>query len=147
MRSALCAIGVDVEVFLRIVYIGIGGFVGAICRYGMSGFVYRMLGGDFPVGTLFVNTFGSFILGFILQMHSEYLVFNENIRVGLSIGVLGAFTTFSTFSYETYCLVKDGEIFKAGFNIFSNVFLCLVAVWLGIVGAKLISGRMQSPYF
>jgi CrcB protein len=133
---------VYVEILVKVVYIGIGGFVGATCRYGMSGLVYRILGVDFPFGTLFVNIVGSFILGFILQMHSEYLVFNENVRVGLCIGVLGAFTTFSTFSYETYCLVRDGEIFRAGINIFSNVLLCLVAVWLGIVGVKLITGRV-----
>ncbi|MBW2648031.1 MAG: CrcB family protein [Deltaproteobacteria bacterium] len=90
----------------------------------------------------YVRFVGSFMLGFILQMHSEYLVFNENVRAGLAIGALGAFTTFSTFSYETYCLVRDGEIFRAGINIFSNVLLCLVAVWLGIVGVKLIAGRI-----
>lgn len=114
--------------------VGIGGFVGAILRYGVSGLIQ---GGEaaFPLGTLGVNVIGSFLLGFIMYSAEYGGFFPEETRAFLAIGVLGAFTTMSTFGYESFRLLENDEFALLGINIAGTVLLALCAVCLGKVVA------------
>ena len=116
----------------QILAIAGGGALGAVLRFGMSNAVYRMLGRDFPYGTLAVNVLGSLLMGFLYVVLLERLVISAEWRAALLIGLLGAFTTFSTFSFETVALFESGEPVKAITNIALSVFLCLAATWLGL---------------
>ncbi|WP_163328628.1 fluoride efflux transporter CrcB [Desulfurobacterium thermolithotrophum] len=117
-------------------YVGIGGFLGAISRFLISGFVQKFFGISFPVGTLAVNVLGSFLIGF-LAMLFENIIAPEWKAVFIT-GFLGALTTFSTFSYETVILIQEGLYQKAFLNVFLNVILCLVATISGMTLFKLI---------
>jgi len=109
-----------------------GGALGAVLRFGMSNAVYRILGREFPYGTLAVNVLGSLLMGFLFVMLVERLAISAEWRAALLVGLLGAFTTFSTFSFETLALFESGEPVKAMTNIALSVFLCLAATWLGL---------------
>ena len=110
-----------------------GGALGALLRFGMSNSVYRLLGRDFPYGTMAVNVLGSLLMGFLFVLFVERMVVSAEWRSGLLIGLLGAFTTFSTFSFETLALFDAGASIKALVNIIASVVLCLVATWLGLI--------------
>lgn len=115
-----------------LLYIGVGGFFGAILRFGLSGAVHATLGSfQFPSGTLAVNLVGSFTVTALGFMAESLGVFGPGARSFLLIGLLGSFTTFSTFSLETLTLVYDGEIGLAAANVAASVGSCLVAAWLG----------------
>jgi CrcB protein len=116
----------------RLLIIGLGGFFGAVTRYLVAGWVQALSHSiNFPYGTLAVNVIGSFILGFLVRYAFVHNVFSPEIRLLIFIGFLGAFTTFSTFSNETFNLFADGATTPALLNIVSNVLFGLVAVWLG----------------
>jgi len=117
---------------LQIFAIAVGGAAGALLRFFMSNGVYKMLGRDFPYGTLAVNVLGSLLIGVLFILLIEKLAVAAEWRAGLMVGLLGAFTTFSTFSLETFSLLEDGAFLKAGLNVFLSVVLCLAATWLGI---------------
>ncbi|RMD99295.1 MAG: fluoride efflux transporter CrcB [Calditrichaeota bacterium] len=123
---------------LRIFFVGLGGFLGAIGRYAFSGLFYKILGTSFPYGTLFVNVTGSFFLGFFMTLAEERFLVNPEVRSFFAIGFLGAFTTFSTFSYETMELFRESSSLAAVNNIVANLFMGLVAVFLGMNLAKLL---------
>jgi fluoride exporter len=99
----------------------------------MSNGVYMLLGRAFPYGTLVVNALGSFIIGIVYVLMMEKMVISEEWRATLMIGLLGSFTTFSTFSIETMNLLEAGEISKAGLNMFLSVTLCVMGCWLGMI--------------
>lgn len=121
---------------MKILLIMCGGAVGASLRYLCGiGFV-RMLGKDFPYGTLFVNVLGSFLLGFLSIMLVSRVTISEDMRLALTIGVLGAFTTFSTFSLETVQLFEHGAYAKAVLNIALNLTLTILAIIIGMALAK-----------
>jgi fluoride exporter len=109
-----------------------GGALGAVLRFGMSSTIYRILGREFPYGTLAVNVLGSLLMGFLFVVLVERLAMSAEWRAALLIGLLGAFTTFSTFSFETLALIENGELLKAVANIVLSVLLCLAATWLGL---------------
>jgi len=117
---------------MSIISIAIGGAAGSLCRYGMSNGIYLLLGRSFPYGTLAVNILGSFIMGSVYILMIERASISEELRAGITIGLLGAFTTFSTFSIETINLIESGEILKAGLNILFSVTLCIAGCWLGM---------------
>lgn len=117
---------------LQLFAIAVGGAVGALLRFAMSNGVYKLFGRDFPYGTLAVNVLGSLLIGVLFILLIEKLAVAAEWRAGLLVGVLGAFTTFSTFSLETFTLMENGAFLKAGLNVFLSVVLCLAATWLGI---------------
>lgn len=110
--------------------IGIGGFIGAILRYLVSGWIQNGIS-YFPLGTLCVNVIGSFFLSIILYLTENKGVFSEETRIFLTIGLLGAFTTMSTFSYESFRLLEGKESLYLSINIIGTVLLTLFAVLLG----------------
>ena len=116
----------------------LGGGIGASFRYGMQGAVYRLTGAGFPYGTLAVNILGSFLIGVLMTAAEERLVINPSLRVFLTIGILGGFTTFSSFSYETLALLRDGSYGVGLLNVVFSVVLCLGGTWVGIVLGKLL---------
>ncbi|NIR28708.1 MAG: fluoride efflux transporter CrcB [Gammaproteobacteria bacterium] len=121
---------------MQAVAVAAGGAAGALLRFWMSVAVHSWLGRGFPYGTLLVNVLGSLLMGLLYVMLLERLVTGPEWRAGLLIGVLGAFTTFSTFSMETLNLVEQGAAAKAVLNIVTNVALCLLAVWLGVTAGR-----------
>jgi CrcB protein len=113
-----------------------GGAAGALLRFWMSSGVYNWLGRGFPYGTLAVNVLGSLLMGFLYVMLVDKLSLGANWRAALLVGLLGAFTTFSTFSIETLNLVEEGEAIKALMNVLLSVMLCLIAAWAGVLAGR-----------
>ena len=113
--------------------IAVGGAAGALLRFWTSQWVYGLLGRDFPYGTLVVNVAGSALMGFLYTLLVDRMGLGPEWRAVLLVGLLGAFTTFSTFSMETINLIGQGEHFKAFLNVLLSVVLCLVATWIGLV--------------
>lgn len=109
-----------------------GGAVGAVMRYGMSNLMYSVFGRGFPVGTLGVNVLGSLLIGVLYVLLLERLAVAPEWRSALIIGVLGSFTTFSSFSMETLQLLEEAGAGAALLNILLNVTLCLLACWAGL---------------
>ena len=116
-----------------LVFIALGGALGAVLRYGASTSVYALLGRSFPYGTLFVNITGSLLIGLLSVVMLERFDIGPEWRAAVLIGVLGSFTTFSTFSIETLTLLEQGELMRASANIVLSVLLCLAAVWFGVL--------------
>ncbi len=116
----------------QIIAIAAGGAVGAVLRFVVSNGVYRVLGRDFPYGTLAVNVLGSLLMGFLFIIFIERELGMAEWRSAILIGLLGAFTTFSTFSMETIALLESGDIGRAMLNVIISVFLCLTATWVGL---------------
>jgi len=116
--------------------IAIGGSLGAVMRYLTSSSVHSLFGTDFPYGTLMVNVVGSLLMGFISILLLERFMLAEFWRPIIIIGFLGAFTTFSTFSMETFNLIEAGEMSKAFLNMFINVLFCLAATWIGVIAGR-----------
>jgi len=112
------------------------GALGAVSRYGLSAWTHQLLGARFAFGTLFVNVLGSFLLGAAMTLGLSTEVFPPVWRVPITVGFLGALTTFSTFSYETFRYLEDGAHLLVGVNIVGNVVACLLAVWGGVTIAR-----------
>ncbi len=117
---------------LKLLFIAIGGAIGALFRYAISGMACRYLGGVFPWGTLSVNLIGSFVIGFLWGL-SEKTIISSNARSFVFIGIIGSFTTFSTYSLETFNLFRDGEIKLALTNILINNVLGIALVLFGFI--------------
>lgn len=118
--------------------IAAGGAFGAVMRWLAAGSVQRWIGGAFPWGTLVVNALGSFLLGFLFVWLIERSSAGELLRLGLTVGFLGAFTTFSTFSVESVRLVQQGFYALALVNILSQVMVCLVLAFVGVQLARML---------
>ncbi len=119
-----------------LLFIAGGGAIGAIMRFGVSNGVHALMGREFPYGTLTVNVLGSLLIGFFYITLIERLSLGPEWRAFIIIGVLGSFTTFSTFSMETFNLIETGELVKAVLNVALSVFVCLLAAWIGIFIAR-----------
>lgn len=112
--------------------VGAGGFVGAIFRYGLSGLVHRVVSfATFPWGTLVVNVVGCLAIGALAGATESRQLLNPEMRLFLMIGMLGGFTTFSTFGFETFQLLRDAQRMAAAGNVLLHVSLGLTAVWAG----------------
>lgn len=116
----------------NLLLVGIGGFIGSVLRYLASGWVQQITRSvEFPYGTLAVNLVGCFIIGVLAQLADARGVFTGETRAFVFIGVLGGFTTFSSFGNETMNLLRDGETLPAFANVSAHIVLGLGAVWLG----------------
>ncbi|MEE9193919.1 MAG: fluoride efflux transporter CrcB [Thermodesulfobacteriota bacterium] len=122
---------------LQIILIGFGGAIGALSRYTLSNLISKSFQTNFPLGTLGVNLLGCFIIGIVWQFSEHYSI-EKNLRLFFFLGLLGAFTTFSTFGLESLHLFKDGYMKSALLNIFLNNILGIVLVLLGIYIYKII---------
>ena len=120
----------------QMIFIALGGALGALMRYWFSTGAHLLLGKGFPYGTLLVNVTGSFLIGAIYVFMVERQELPPEWRSFLVVGLLGAFTTFSTFSFETIALFELGNANKAFMNIFISVFSCLAVCWLGMTLAR-----------
>ena len=116
----------------------VGGGIGATLRYFLGGAVYRFMGSDFPYGTLLINVMGCFFIGFLMSLFDERFVVHPTMRSFLTIGILGGFTTFSTFSFETMALLREGNYLRGTANVVYTILNGLGATWLGTVIGKLL---------
>jgi CrcB protein len=116
---------------VRAIWIGLAGFVGAVSRYTIEGWVSDRTRGAFPWGTFVVNVSGCFILGLLFTLLTERFLPHPTLRSALTIGFVGAYTTFSTFAFETMRLGEDGAVLLAATNIVASVVVGIAAVYLG----------------
>jgi CrcB protein len=115
----------------RWLIVGLGSFLGGIARYSLSGIVQRHAGPGFPWGTLSVNVVGCFAIGAVLHLVEDRYALGLDARLFVAVGILGGFTTFSAFGYETMELLRSAQLQLALLNVAGNVLLGLFAVWLG----------------
>lgn len=121
----------------QLIVIALGGACGAITRFLVSSGIYQWLGRDFPYGTLVVNVIGSLLMGLLTEtLIVQRISIGMEYRAAILVGFIGALTTFSTFSIETFYLLEQGQISKALLNISLSVIACLLAVWLGLLLGK-----------
>ncbi len=118
--------------------VGIGGFLGASARYLLGGVIHRWLPATFPWGTFVINVTGCFGIGLVVAMAEERMVLGPTTRLFLTVGVLGGYTTFSSFGYETMVLMREGSFGAAAFNVIAQVTLGLFAVWAGTASARML---------
>jgi len=116
--------------------IALGGSLGAISRYWVSNATYSWLGNNFPYGTLMVNLTGSLVMGFLTVVLIQRFDVSDEVRLGLIVGLLGSFTTFSTFSMDTIHWIETGALLKAISYILVSVIACVLGAWAGLAGAK-----------
>jgi CrcB protein len=132
--------GAASEVILsRALAVGAGGFLGASLRYLVGVFVSGKLPTLFPLATFLINVSGCFGIGFLAVLAEERLALGPEARLFWTAGVLGGYTTFSTFGYETLTLARDGSYALAAINVLGQVALGLFAVWAGAVAARALS--------
>ena len=118
--------------------IGVGGFLGAVVRYSLGAWIGQKWGRSFPLGTFVINVSGSFLIGLVMSLATERFMVNPQWRLFLAVGFLGAYTTFSTFEYETGGLLKDSEWMLAAANVIFSVIAGFIALKLGEYIAKVI---------
>ncbi len=123
---------------MTIAGVAIAGALGALARYGLGGWLTARLPGAFPWETFIINISGSFIIGLLFVIFTEKLMPHPALRASLMVGFVGAYTTFSTFSLETFRLIEDRAIGLAAANVVGSVVAGLLAVWLGVVVARVI---------
>jgi CrcB protein len=119
-------------------YIALGGLLGTVARYGLQGWLQARLGeqATFPAGTVVVNILGALLLGFVMRYATGSTVVSPELRAGLTIGFCGAFTTMSTFAYESQALLGDGDYWGAALYISLSLVGCLLATYSGIALAN-----------
>jgi fluoride exporter len=124
----------------RLLWISLGGALGTAARYLLSVWLLRALGPAFPYGTLAVNVIGSFLLGAIMQAGLDTTLLSPTTRAMLGTGVMGGFTTYSTFNYETLQYLQEGAWAMAGLNVAATLLVCLAAGALGVALARALLG-------
>ena len=125
----------------RFFWVCFAGGVGTGARYLLSGWVQRRLGSSFPFGTLAVNLIGCFLLGVVMQVALSTRLLPADVRIVVAIGLLGGFTTYSTFNYETMVFLREGAWGLAVGTVFVTVVGCLAAALAGIAGARWMIGN------
>ena len=117
----------------QVLAIGIGGAIGSLLRFWMSTWVHSFVGRGFPYGTLTVNVLGCLVMGVLFVLFTERFSDSTVLRAGILIGVIGGFTTFSSFSIETFNLIEQGAHLKALANAAGSLVLCIGATWVGVI--------------
>ncbi|HEX9078819.1 MAG TPA: fluoride efflux transporter CrcB [Desulfuromonadaceae bacterium] len=112
---------------------------GGLTRYYLSGWLYGLLGRAFPYGTFAVNLIGAYFIGLVMELGLRSAAISDTLRIGLTVGFMGGLTTFSTFSYETFKLLEEGQFLVAVANVLLSVTVCLLCTWLGIVTIRSLS--------
>lgn len=123
---------------VQYLWIGLGGFIGVNARYLLQQWAANQWGADFPYGTLLANVGGSFVIAFFLTLATGRLAISPEVRLFVAVGFLGGFTTFSSFSFETFRLIEQSGWGAAGLNFIGNTVLGLLGVLLGVVLAQLL---------
>jgi len=116
----------------------LGGGIGAAARYWLSSAVYKLLPPEFPYGNLIVNVSGCLLIGILMSVTEERFVISPAVRMFIAIGILGGFTTFSSFSYETIALLRDGQMLYGSLNVLATILGCLAATYAGMSLGKVI---------
>jgi CrcB protein len=125
---------------MNFLLIGLGGGIGAICRYLMVIGCQRLANGwYFPIGTLVVNISGCFLIGLLAGLSEYRGLFGSDARLFLLVGLLGGYTTFSSFGYETFQLLRDGQLWPALINGGAQLALGIIGVWFGNAAARALS--------
>jgi fluoride exporter len=124
---------------MKYAMVGLGGFLGAIARFWVSGYIGERVGTRFPYGTFVVNVTGSFVLGLAITVLTENAPWNPNWRYLVPVGFVGAYTTFSTFEFETLRSVQSGQWAGALLNVMLSVALGFLGVWLGVVTGRAVT--------
>ena len=125
----------------RFILVCIGGAIGTAARYLTALWIPTLFGASFPIATLLVNSIGSFLLAFIMHVGGSTEMLSPDVRVMLTTGVMGGFTTYSTFNYETTEFLREGAWLLATANILGTVAICLAAGFAGAAVARMIVGR------
>jgi fluoride exporter len=115
----------------KVILIGFAGLVGTLCRYWLSGLIARHYGETFPWGTLVVNVLGCFLAGSVFYLTEERFLVSPSLRTVILVGLLGGFTTFSSFGLQTFALLRDGELALAALNVILSNLLGLLMLWVG----------------
>ena len=123
---------------MRGVWVGVAGFFGAVARYWLDGWVSRLSGGGFPWGTLAVNISGCFLIGLLATVFTERLLPHPTARIAVTVGFIGAYTTFSTFAYESLRQLQDGSFGFLAANVLGSVVVGIAAAWLGVTAGRAI---------
>ncbi|VAX22611.1 Fluoride ion transporter CrcB [hydrothermal vent metagenome] len=118
--------------------VAVGGAIGAVARYAVSGLAHGRFGVGFPYGTLLVNTVGCFLLALVIETAGTRYIVHPGVKLFLTVGVLGGFTTFSTYSYETLSMARDGMFGLAALNAFGSLALGLLGAYAGMVVGRLL---------
>jgi|WetSurMetagenome_2_1015567.scaffolds.fasta_scaffold90334_2 fluoride exporter len=116
----------------------LGGGLGAAARYSAQGLVHRWMGAEFPFGTMAVNITGSFAIGLLMTLLEDRFMAVPELRLFLTVGILGGYTTFSSFSFETMSMMSGGNYLGGAMNILGSLIGCLAATWLGMIVGKIV---------
>lgn len=124
----------------RVALVALGGAIGSVARYGVGALAARLLGSAFPWGTLFVNLSGSFLIALVMHVALAGSSISLELRIFLTTGIMGGFTTYSSFNYETLALVGQRAWGLAGLNLSATVLGCLLAGVLGLAAGRALAG-------
>lgn len=125
---------------MRTLLVALGGALGSVARFWLDGAVYRVLPATFPYGTFIVNVTGCLVFGVLIGAAEDRLIAGSPARAFLLIGLLGGFTTFSSFAFETVKLARGAEWTFVLLNVFGQVLLGLIALWAGVMAGRLMGG-------
>jgi CrcB protein len=122
---------------MKYLMVGFGGGLGSILRFWVGSYIGGKMGTRFPYGTFLINCTASFLIGLIVTLLAEKAHWNPNLRYLIPIGFIGGYSTFSTFEYETFRVMEDGELWIALLNVVLSVVIGFFAVWLGAIVGRL----------
>jgi fluoride exporter len=122
---------------IRYLMVALGGGLGSVLRFWVGSFVGGKMGTRFPYGTFVINCTASFLIGFIITVLAEKTDWNPNLRFLIPIGFIGGYSTFSTFEYETFRVIQDGQLLTGVLNVVLSVVVGFLAVWLGVIAGRL----------
>ena len=129
------------EALTKYFAVAVGSALGGMLRYYLGGSVLSRIAGEFPLATFVINITGSFIIGFFLTLVAERVSLGLHLRLAVSVGFVGAYTTFSTFEYETARLIEERHFMLALLNVVLSVVIGFIAVWGGIIAARQLEGK------